>query len=371
MDKKIKKSIFARIKQWLLNIFGLSKEEDGSNTKPASNDAGQESVDSPSTIAEKSAEEHTAPHSSNTEQTASNDDRRCDANNTNEEQVPIEEKIFKKVKFIEEYLALDKIASDSRAIDYSFITDEGVRCKLVANHIEMWRCYYGTRSHKQDFEQFCISVHMQAEALLRYWCYKKYTKEAALIAAQKKKSDITADKNGLLTYWALCVLFYDESSSDKDIFDTIRDLRNNIVHSTIDRPTKDVDEKAKTFIEEESVYLHYFCGIPTTVDSKIRSKDEYKKLNEINKGLRQFKDKENGLSKEEMLQQQELIVEKNLLEESAKNRKKRWDINIGVALIKYNDYLKLQSILCNTPYHEIICALKRMRDNIEIELKNV
>lgn len=365
MDKKIKKSIFARIWQWLLKIFGLSKKDEDSNTKPASNDAGRDGVDTSSITAEKSAEEHTGPQSSNTEQTASNDDGRCDANNTNEEQVPIEEKIFKKVKLIEEYLALDKIAFDSRAIDYSFITDEEVRCKLVANHIEMWRCYYGTRSHKQDFEQFCISVHMQAEALLRYWCDKKYTKEAALKAAQKKKPDITitTDKNGLLTYWALCILFYPKYSSDKDIFDTIRDLRNNIVHSTtIDRPAKEVDDKAKTFIKDEGVHLHYFCGIPTTVNAYVQSEAEYKEIKDIKEKL------ENCTEVEE---KKELTIKKNVIESSSSKRKKRWDSNIGVDLNKYNSYLRLELMIHTTPYDQIVSALNRLRDNVEIELKNV
>ena len=317
MDKKIKKSIFARIKQWLLNILGISKKDEDSNTKPASN----------------------------------------------EDQVPIEEKIFKKVKLIEEYLALDKIAFDSRAIDYSFITDEEVRCKLVANHIEMWRCYYGTRSHKQDFEQFCISVHMQAEALLRYWCDKKYTKEAALKAAQKKKTDITADKNGLLTYWALCILFYPKYSSDKDIFDTIRDLRNNIVHSTtIDRTAKEVDDKAKTFIKDEGVHLHYFCGIPTTVNAYVQSEAEYKEIKDIEEKL------ENCTEVEE---KKELTIKKNIIESSSSKRKKRWDSNIGVDLNKYNSYLRLELMIHTTPYDQIVSALNRLRDNVEIELKNV
>lgn len=317
MDKKIKKSIFARIKQWLLNILGISKKDEDSNTKPASN----------------------------------------------EDQVPIEKKIFKKVKLIEEYLALDKIAFDSRAIDYSFITDEEVRCKLVANHIEMWRCYYGTRSHKQDFEQFCISVHMQAEALLRYWCDKKYTKEAALKAAQKKKTDITADKNGLLTYWALCILFYPKYSSDKDIFDTIRDLRNNIVHSTtIDRTAKEVDDKAKTFIKDEGVHLHYFCGIPTTVNAYVQSEAEYKEIKDIEEKL------ENCTEVEE---KKELTIKKNIIESSSSKRKKRWDSNIGVDLNKYNSYLRLELMIHTTPYDQIVSALNRLRDNVEIELKNV
>lgn len=244
MDKKIKKSIFARIKQWLLKVFGLSKKDEDSNTKPASNDAGQEDVDTPSTIAEKSAEEHTEPHSSNTEQTASNDDRQCDANNTNEEQFPIEEKIFKKVKLIEEYLALDKIASEAKTIDYSFVKDSIIRGKLISDHTSMWRCRLGTRTHNPEFNEFCLYVQMQVEALLLYYYNKMFNNNEHEIIQHLNNANPKAKyPYTKVQYSGMLYAFHNEHSIQKhkikgkyhittDILDTVRELRNSIVHSS-------------------------------------------------------------------------------------------------------------------------------------------
>ena len=204
MDKKIKKSIFARIKQWLLNIFGLSKKDEDSNTKPASNDAGQESVDTPSTIAEKSAEEHTAPHSSNTEQTAS--------------------EILERVKAIEKYLSLEDVAINSQRFDFSFIQDDEMRAKLMADHIEMWRCRLGIRGNKQEFDAFCIYVSIQVECLLRY--YQNFIPEENKSAAS------------MMFDFYKTIYGNSEFSDEYNVLNAVREVRNVYMHSILGTKAK-------------------------------------------------------------------------------------------------------------------------------------
>ena len=83
---------------------------------------------------------------------------------------------------IERYLKLENIALETKCINFSFVKDDNTKNRLLADHIEMWRCRYGLSRHQQDFRQFCLQVNMQVETLLRYWCNQKYPNEAKAIA---------------------------------------------------------------------------------------------------------------------------------------------------------------------------------------------
>lgn len=279
MDKKIKKSIFARIKQWLLNIFGLSKKDEDSNTKPASNDAGQEGVDTPPTIAEKSAEEHTAPQSSNTEQTAS--------------------EILERVKAIEEYLALgDELLKKFKFFDYSFVKDKMIRTTLESDLIEMWRCRLGVRGHKKEFNQFCLYVQMQAEILLGYYYTNKFTNENQRWSHIKKYSKTNREitKEDDITYSLKLWAFYNEFGGKyriySDILDTVRKLRNGFVHiESRFELSQDLIKSVYTYASEKSIRLFNFCGTEYSTIHNEASNEEFMKIS----GNRSVSDFNNGI----------------------------------------------------------------------------
>ena len=81
-----------------------------------------------------------------------------------------------RIENIEKYLGLDyKLdgitpeKSSSGKIDYSFIADSILRDQLISDFREMMRYRYGTRSHKQDFYEYCKYAHFQLEALTNFF----------------------------------------------------------------------------------------------------------------------------------------------------------------------------------------------------------
>ena len=269
------------------------------------------------------------------------------------------EEILRRVKNIEKYLRLEEVAMQSNYIDFSFVKDEKIRHKLIADHIEMWRCRYGTSRHQQDFRLFCLYVHMQVESLLMYYRRKKYLNEKDEIADVKKKwseyDRKSLDAKGLL------ILFYPKSSNDKDIFDTIRVIRNNSVHPNVNSIiSEDDDYKAKQFLKDKDIHLHYFCGIQTTVDAKMKTREEYRKIKEI----------ENDIEKKESEDVETLKIQKRVCESSAEKRLSLWNNEIKLNISDYNTHLRIQHLLTNTPYDYIIKALYQMSKDIESKLSN-
>ena len=355
MDKKIKKSIFARIWQWLLNIFGLSKKDEDSSTKPASNDAGQEDVDTPSTIAEKSAEEHTAPHSSNTEQTASNDGRQddetlsstiaadgkeCDAvQMLCDAQTALD--ILERVKAIENYLYVGKdILKSIKSINYSFIKNREVQSTLESDLIEMWRCRLGIRGHNQEFNQFCLYVQMQVEKLLRYYYDQRFKGDKSAIInhinfyVQNKKNKeykkyTEIIYQGLL--YAFSKEFKDRYKITSDVLDTVRILRNNVIH---EGNTLVLSSACVTAVldsaNQSKVGLYWFLGHNVSIDTN----SEFSFSSVVNSDSK-FSDYK--------------------------------DINIS----KFNTGIKLKVLKEDKPFDPIIEELKKWCNAIQSELKNV
>lgn len=74
---------------------------------------------------------------------------------------------------IEKYLGLDFYLDDNDnyvpIIDYSYITDNDIRLRLISDSREMLRNRFGTRNHKQDFKEFCRFAHLQCEMLINYY----------------------------------------------------------------------------------------------------------------------------------------------------------------------------------------------------------
>lgn len=142
-----------------------------------------------------------------------------------------------RIDHIEKYLGLDYFVDSMNAIiDYSFIQELDVRSQLISDNREMLRFRYGTRFHKVDFEEFCRYVQLQAEMLINYFYYHKDSSIKDAINHIKKfnPSAKIDDKNSTLAsisfstkLWA----FNDEFSLKiKDIFDLVRDVRNNQSH---------------------------------------------------------------------------------------------------------------------------------------------
>ena len=356
MDKKIKKSIFARIKQWLLNILGISKKDEDSNTKSASNDGGQDGVDTPSTTAEKSAEEHTVPQSSNTEQTASNDDRQDDETSSStiaadgkecdavqmlcDAQTALD--ILERVKAIENYLSLGKdILKSIKSINYSFIKNREVQSILESDLIEMWRCRLGIRGHNQEFNQFCLYVQMQVEKLLRYYYGQRFKDNKSAIInhinfyVQNKKKNKQNKEYTEIIYQGLLYAFSNEFKDrykiTSDVLDAVRILRNNVIHegNTLVLSSAFVTAVLDS-ANQSDVKLHYFLGKEVSIDTN----SEFSFSSVVNSDSK-FSDYK--------------------------------DINIS----KFNTGIKLKVLKEDKPFDPIIEELKKWCNAIQSELKNV
>ena len=79
-----------------------------------------------------------------------------------------------KIDKIEQYLALDYELDSVVNHDYDFISDRVVRDTLNADWREMMRIRYGLRGHRIDFEEYTRFACLQVEMLLKYFYLKKY-----------------------------------------------------------------------------------------------------------------------------------------------------------------------------------------------------
>ena len=105
-----------------------------------------------------------------------------------------------RIDHIEKYLGLDYSLDfiDPKNlildVDYSFISNIGLRTQLKSDFREMMRYRYGTRSHKSDFVEFCKYAHFQIEALTNYFM------EAASLD-DDDNVDIEIVKQNILANW--------------------------------------------------------------------------------------------------------------------------------------------------------------------------
>jgi hypothetical protein len=80
------------------------------------------------------------------------------------------ENLNMRISSIEKYLGLDfSTDTTDSIIDYSRIGGKENRNRLESDNREMLRWRYGTRSHIQDFYEYCRCAHQQAEFLLNYF----------------------------------------------------------------------------------------------------------------------------------------------------------------------------------------------------------
>ena len=198
------------------------------------------------------------------------------------------EEILKKVEMIEEYLKLEKIASEAQTIDYSFVKDSVVRGKLISDHTSMWRCRLGIRTHNPEFNEFCLYVQMQVESLLRYYYSKRFNNDESKILKhlnEKNSTDIYQSTKDKVQYSDMLYAFGKEFklkryqgkitsgkyNIETDILDTIRILRNGLVHSgyneTVNLSSKFIDEVLK-YAKETTSGVYYFIDQQVSINSK-------------------------------------------------------------------------------------------------------
>lgn len=149
-----------------------------------------------------------------------------------------------RISHIEKYLGLDYyIDSMQSVIDYTFITEDEVRNKLVSDNREMLRFRFGTRSHKVDFEEFCRYAQLQAEMLLNYFYSKKESSIQDVISHIKqynekaKISDDTTNISSISFSVKLWAYNNEFKINIQDTFDHVREVRNNQSHRS---PQKEV-----------------------------------------------------------------------------------------------------------------------------------
>lgn len=143
-----------------------------------------------------------------------------------------------RIAHIEKYLGLDYyVDSINSIIDYSFIQEPDIREQLISDNREMLRFRYGTRFHEIVFEEFCRYAQLQAEMLINYFYYhKESTIKEAISHIRKYNSNAKIeDKISSLSsiafsvkLWAFCDEF--QLKKVKEIFDRIREVRNNQSH---------------------------------------------------------------------------------------------------------------------------------------------
>lgn len=168
------------------------------------------------------------------------------------------------IQRIEKYLAINYTIDDiAVGIDYSFVKDEGVRIRLEADWREMLRCRCGLRKHAPEFLEFCRYAHLQAEGIVNYYCYSKYSDDETLSGTLNKYFSEARDskdpkhycevkKGGLPTYNNKLNLLRIELSLAWNVFFTlfkrIYPARNSQSHSS---PMKSSDEELKEWIQEK------------------------------------------------------------------------------------------------------------------------
>lgn len=164
------------------------------------------------------------------------------------------EKLKLKVEKIEKYLGLDfRIDNMESIIDYSNIEDEVTRNQLISDNREMLRYRWGTRSHKEDFYEFCKYAHFQAEMLLNY-LYEplgsatiedctNHIRQFNKIAKFDEKTKTVSDISYSYKLWAFCNEFFhvegfSSSGTQKQgnlyrILDHVKETRNSVNHRGI------------------------------------------------------------------------------------------------------------------------------------------
>ena len=145
-----------------------------------------------------------------------------------------------RISQIAQYLGLDvHVDNMGSTIDYSFVSEEDTRNKLISDNREMVRFRYGTRYHKTIFEEFCRYAQFQVEMLLNYY-YKKTDGTLDKIkihlkyyndSKYHKKIDESKTLHGMTfnsKYWA----FANEFNLMKiiDVLDYVSRVRNSQSH---------------------------------------------------------------------------------------------------------------------------------------------
>lgn len=161
-----------------------------------------------------------------------------------------------RISHIEKYLGLDYyIDSMQSVIDYTFITEDEVRNKLVSDNREMMRFRYGTRSHKVDFEEFCRYAQLQAEMLLNYFYSTKDVTIQNIISHIKQynpKASIS-DVNTSLTSISFSVKLWAYDSEFKvnirETFDHVREVRNSQSHRTPQKEDFSIESYQKKLLD--------------------------------------------------------------------------------------------------------------------------
>ena len=144
-----------------------------------------------------------------------------------------------KIEKIEKYLSLDyDLDSSSPIIDYSFISNELLRNKMISDGREMLRYRYGTRNHKIDFQEFCRYALLQAERLLNlYFSTKGDYQQVKEFILQFNPEAILPDKSSLETISFAVKLYTYQKAYNLElvysIFDKVREIRNQQSHGSI------------------------------------------------------------------------------------------------------------------------------------------
>ena len=198
----------------------------------------------------------------------------------------------RRISHIEKYLGLDYyVDSMESIIDYTFISEDEVRDKLISDNREMMRFRFGTRSHKVDFEEFCRYAQLQAEMLLNYFYNKKESSIQDIISHIKQhneKAKISDDTTSIssisfsVKLWAYNNEF---KINIQNTFDHVREVRNSQSHRTPQKEAFSIEAYQKKLTDLGIVLksdgaLDYYQTKQNTVafniyESKVKKTKDY------------------------------------------------------------------------------------------------
>ena len=163
---------------------------------------------------------------------------------------------------IEKYLGLDYYIDSMNPItDYNYIKEPNVKAQLISDSREMLRFRYGTRDHKIKFSEFCRYAQLQAEMLLNYFYTKKNDCDVHKITTHIIKFNPNA--NGLdkaqnildisfsVKLWAFCTEF----KMDFNIWNNIREVRNETSHRSPEEADKEMVVKYKESLKRQGYII--------------------------------------------------------------------------------------------------------------------
>lgn len=152
------------------------------------------------------------------------------------------ENLNMRISTIEKYLGLDfSTDTTDSIIDYSRIGGKENRNRLESDNREMLRWRYGTRSHIQDFYEYCRCAHQQAEFLLNYY-YENIEPDITSIVRHIKQclsGDFQIRDNiqmvSEINYATKLFVFYQENKieftyKNKNVLDLTNKTRNELLH---------------------------------------------------------------------------------------------------------------------------------------------